>query len=107
MEIIEEIAFTISGQKCTYKLYKYEEEIVQKVKKPANIGEVTQHMGYKYVDAKIRITKYALHQEFEGNGEFKERLICETEVYATILTILKGVLLEYIETINKWQSPKI
>lgn len=105
MEIIEEIAFTISGQKCTYKLYKYKEETVHKVKKPANIGEVTQYMGYKYVNAKI--TKYALHQEFEGNGEFKERLICETEVYATILTILKGILLEYIETINKWQSPKI
>ena len=107
MKTIEEIAFTENGEKCSYKLYKYQEETVRKIKVPVEIGEVTLQKGYKYKNTKVKVTKYALHQEFEMNGEYHERLVCETEMYATILTILKGILTEYIETINKLQAPTL
>lgn len=107
MKVIEEIAFTVNGQKCTYKLYKFKEQTIRKVKVPVEVGEVTLQKNYKYKDIKVEITKYALHQEYEINGEFHERLVCETEMYATILTIFKGILTEYIETINKLQAPTI
>lgn len=105
MKTIEEIAFTVNGQKCAYKLYKYEEETLRKVKVPKEAEDITAFMGYKNI--KVKVTKYALHQECEVHGKFQDRLVCETEVYATILTILKGILTEYIETINKLQAPTI
>lgn len=107
MKTIEEITFVHSTKRCSYKIYTYEEIAVRKIKVPVELGEVTLKMGYKYEDAKVKVTKYALHQEFEQDGKYQDRLICETESYATILTIVKGILTEYIETINKLQAPTI
>lgn len=107
MKTIEEITFVHETKRCSYKIYKYEEIVIRKVKTPVEIGETTLKMGYKYADTKVKVTKYALHQEFEIDGKYQNRLVCETEMYATILTILKNILTEYIETINKLQAPVI
>lgn len=107
MKTIEEITFNVNNHKCTYKVYKYEDESIRQIKVPAKIGETTLHMGYKYVDTKVKVTKYALHQEYEKDGNYQDRLVCETEMYATILTIIKGIMQEYIENINKLQTPTI
>lgn len=93
-QIIEEITFVVNGNKNTYKLYKYEEIAVRK------IGTLNN-----YEDTKVKITKYALHQEFEMDETYHEQLVCETETYATILTIFKDILTTYIKLIEKHQFP--
>lgn len=107
MKTIEEITFVHETKRCSYKIYKHEEEIFKKVKIPVKLGEITLERAYKYADTKVKVTKYTLHQEFEIDGKYQDKLVCETEMYATILTILKGILTEYIETINKLQAPVI
>lgn len=104
MKKIEKMSFTIDKTKCTFKLYEYEEQTVRKVKVPIEIEEKTLQMGFKYVDTKIKITKYALHQELEYENEIRDTIVCETETYATILTVLKDILqqqVRYIESLQK------
>lgn len=107
MKTFEEISINENGQKCTYRLYKYEEIAVRKIKKPATrLNKFSLNVGFNYEHDKVKVVKYALHQEIEKNGDFQEKLICETESYATILTIIKGILNEYINIINQMQTPK-
>lgn len=105
MKKIEELSVTIDKTKCTYKLYEYEEEAIRKVKEPVEIGEVTLTMGYKITDQKVRVKKYAIHREIEEENSFSEILICETEIYATIISVYKDILKEYIKYLEKLQTP--
>lgn len=102
MKKIEEMSFTVDKSKCTFKLYEYEEPVIRKVRRPAKFDEITLHMGYVEEEIKVNRKKYALHREYEKGDDFNEILICETESYACILSVIKDILEEHIKTITKY-----
>lgn len=106
MKTIQEITFVHKTKKCTYKLYNYEQVTIRKTKVFKEIKD-EKFKTYDYEDTKVIVKMYAIHQETEVNGKYEDILICETESYATILTIIKAILKEYINEINIIQTPSI
>lgn len=104
MYLIKEIAFTINKSKCVYKLNKYQEQVIKKVRTPLEQNENELVSGYKIVDTKVYVDKYAIHQEITYDDVFNDTIICETESYATVLTIFKDILNQYLQTIQKYQK---
>lgn len=105
MKTIKEITFVNETKRVTYKLYQYEQETIRKTKVLKQIIDKS-FKAYDYEDTKVKVKMYALHQESEIKGIYLDKLICETESHATILTIIKAILHEYINEINMLQTPK-
>lgn len=93
MKKIEEITFKLeNGSYNCFKVYRYEEQTTRKIK----VKETDE-----IIDAKIYITKYAIHREVQTEGKFQHICLCETESYTIILKLLKDIIESYIDQISK------